>query len=180
MPGTSPMEPSRWWWLAADLRAWSWQEGSRVVVDERLEVPGHPNLHVVGDMAASLDPSGALLPQVAPVAMQGAQYVADKIRHRLHNEVVQPFTYVDRGSMATIGRHDAVAQLPGGIRLAGVPGWAAWLLLHLMMLIGFRNRASVLLNWAWNYFTYDRASRIIPDRPGGPDELRADPDGDPQ
>jgi NADH dehydrogenase len=70
--------------------------------------------------------------------------------------------------MATIGRHDAVAQLPGGIRLKGPVGWLAWLVLHLVMLIGFRNRANVLVNWAWNYLTYDRASRIIPEREPAP------------
>lgn len=76
--------------------------------------------------------------------------------------------------MATIGRHDAVAQLPGGIRLSGPLGWFAWLVLHLVMLIGFRNRANVLVNWAWNYVTYDRASRIIPDSPTMPDPPASD------
>ncbi|MEZ5349310.1 MAG: NAD(P)/FAD-dependent oxidoreductase [Microthrixaceae bacterium] len=138
-------------------------KGARIVVGPDLSVPGYPRVHVVGDMAGATDSSGALLPQVAPVAMQSAEYVADKIRHRIHGESVQPFEYTDKGSMATIGRHDAVAQLPGGIRMSGVVGWFAWLLLHLVMLIGFRNRANVLVNWAWNYVTYDRASRIIPD-----------------
>ena len=71
------------------------------------------------------------------------------------------FHYRDKGTMATIGRHDAVAQLPFGIRLSGPLGWLSWLALHLVMLIGFRNRVNVLVNWAWNYVTYDRASRLI-------------------
>lgn len=144
-------------------------KGSRVLVDGELAVPGQPHVHVIGDMAAAVDPAGALLPQVAPVAMQSADYVADKIRRRMRGEPVDAFTYTDKGSMATIGRHDAVAQLPGGLRLSGIAGWVAWLLLHLVMLIGFRNRANVLVNWAWNYLTYDRASRIIPDRAAVPD-----------
>ena len=81
----------------------------------------------------------------------------------LHHETGSDFTYKDKGSMATIGRHDAVAELPNGLRLRGFPGWVAWLGLHLLMLIGFRNRANVLVNWAWNYLTYDRGSRVISD-----------------
>ena len=77
------------------------------------------------------------------------------------DEPTTPFHYVDKGTMATIGRHAAVADLPAGIRLSGVIGWLAWLVLHLVMLIGVRNRLNVLVNWAWSYVTYDRASRII-------------------
>ncbi len=77
----------------------------------------------------------------------------------------EAFHYHDKGTMATIGRHDAVTEFPSGRRLTGFPGWVAWLGLHLVYLIGFRNRANVLVNWAWNYLTYDRGSRII--RPPG-------------
>src|SRR5690606_13130934 len=101
------------------------------------------------------------LPQVAPVAMQGARHAAEQIEARLRGERTSAFRYVDKGAMATIGRREAVAELPGGLRLTGTVGWLAWLALHLVMLIGFRNRANVLVNWAWNYFTYDRGSRII-------------------
>ncbi|MGI9576951.1 MAG: NAD(P)/FAD-dependent oxidoreductase, partial [Microthrixaceae bacterium] len=138
-------------------------KGGRVVVEEDLTLPGHPEVFVVGDMAASTGSGGDLVPQVAPVAMQGAEFAAETILARRRGERTGTFGYVDKGSMATIGRNDAVAQLPGGIRLSGRLGWLAWLVLHLVMLIGFRNRANVLVNWAWNYVTYDRASRIIPD-----------------
>jgi NADH dehydrogenase len=118
---------------------------------------------VIGDLAGARGPDGELLPQVAPVAIQAGAYVAGLIRSGLEGrgEAVGPFRYKDKGSMATIGRHDAVAQLPGGLTLSGPVGWLAWLALHLVMLIGFRNRANVLVNWAWNYLTYDRGSRLI-------------------
>ena len=132
-------------------------KGGRVVVDETLALPGHPEVHVIGDLAATPE----LLPQQAAVAIQGGHHAAAMIDRRLRGEAPSPFHYVDKGTMATIGRHDAVAQLPGGIRLKGPVGWLAWLGLHLVMLIGFRNRANVLVNWAWNYLTYDRASRIF-------------------
>jgi len=135
--------------------------GGRALVDARLCVPGRPEIHVVGDSAAALAPDGSLLPQVAPVAIQAASYTARLIAARMRGAELEPFVYVDRGSMATIGRRCAVAELPGGLKFRGSLGWFAWLLLHLVMLIGFRNRANVLINWAWNYLTYDRASRII-------------------
>jgi NADH dehydrogenase len=136
-------------------------KAGRVVVRDDLSVPGHPEVFVVGDLAASPGRDGAPLPQVAPVAIQGARHAAHQIEARLRDERSEPFHYLDKGSMATIGRHAAVADLPGGVRLSGVVGWMAWLVLHLVMLIGVRNRVNVLVNWAWNYVTYDRASRII-------------------
>ena len=136
-------------------------KGGRVAVNDDLSVPGHPEVFVIGDLAATRGTDDGLLGQVAPVAIQGGRHVGDQIRARLRGEETRPFRYTDKGSMATIGRHDAVAELPGGIRLTGVLGWVAWLGLHLVMLVGFRNRANVLVNWAWNYATYDRASRII-------------------
>jgi NADH dehydrogenase len=126
-----------------------------------LSVDGHPDVFVIGDLAGSVDPSGQLLPQVAPVAIQGGRHVARQIERRLNGEPTTGFRYRDKGSMATIGRRAAVAQLPGGIRFAGTLGWLSWLGLHLVMLIGFRNRANVLVNWAWNYVTYDRGARLI-------------------
>ena len=136
-------------------------KGGRVVTQPDLSVPGHPEVFVIGDLAGTLGPDGALLPQVAPVAMQGARHAAEQIEAQLRGQRTTPFRYVDKGSMATIGRREAVAELPGGLKLTGTVGWLAWLALHLVMLIGFRNRANVLVNWAWNYFTYDRGSRII-------------------
>lgn len=135
--------------------------GGRVVVDDRLRIPGRPEIAVIGDLAATPDGAGGLLPQVAPVAIQGGRLVAANLLAELQGRDQAPFRYFDKGTMATIGRHDAVAQLPGGIRVSGPIGWFAWLVLHLVMLIGFRNRVKVLVDWAWNYITYDRASRLI-------------------
>ncbi|MEZ5320597.1 MAG: NAD(P)/FAD-dependent oxidoreductase [Microthrixaceae bacterium] len=140
--------------------------GGRIVVEADLTLPGRPEVFVIGDLAAPPpDDDGGLTPQVAPAAIQGGSHVAATIRARLHGEPTGEFRYRDKGSMATIGRHDAVTELPNGLRLKGTVGWVAWLALHLYMLIGFRNRANVMVNWAWNYLTYDRASRIIVDGP---------------
>jgi NADH:ubiquinone reductase (H+-translocating) len=142
-------------------------KGGRIVVDADLTVRGHPNVFAIGDIAASpATVSGgtegsAILPQVAQVAIQGGRHAARQIVRRLAGAPSEPFRYRDKGTMATIGRNDAVTELPNGIRLSGLPGWFAWLGLHLVYLIGFRNRANVLLNWAWNYVTYDRHSRIV-------------------
>jgi NADH dehydrogenase len=94
---------------------------------------------------------------LAPVAMQSGRYVAREIRRPRG----KPFRYRDKGTMATIGRRAAVAELPLHIRLSGTPAWLAWLGLHLVTLVGFRNRLSVFLNWAWNYLTWDRGPRLI-------------------
>jgi NADH:quinone reductase (non-electrogenic) len=135
--------------------------GGRIAVAPDLSVPGHPEVFAVGDVAICGDGHGGSLPGVAQVAIQGGRHAGRMIRAQLDGRPTTPFRYRDKGSMATIGRHDAVAELPGGIRLTGAVGWLAWLGLHLLYLIGFRNRANVLVNWAWNYLTYDRGSRII-------------------
>jgi len=133
--------------------------GGRILVDGRLGVPDHEDVYAVGDIAAS---SADALPQVAQPALQGGRYVARRIAARLGGaDVDEPFAYRDKGSMATIGRHAAVTELPNGWRLGGPLGWLAWLGLHLVYLMGFRNRASVLLGWAWNYVTYDHAARLL-------------------
>jgi NADH dehydrogenase len=133
-------------------------KGGRLAVDPDLSLPGHPEVFAVGDISTV---GSAGLPGVAQVAIQGGRHAGRMIHARLDDQPTTPFRYFDKGSMATIGRHDAVAELPGGIRITGVIGWWAWLGLHLLYLIGFRNRANVLVNWAWNYFTYDRGSRIV-------------------
>jgi NADH dehydrogenase len=159
--------------LADQLGEGSLTRGGRVVVEPDLSLPGHPEVFVIGDLAGAVDEHGELLPQVAPVAMQAGEHVAGVIRDSLAGESPRPpFRYHDKGSMATIGRHAAVAQLPNGIRLSGTPGWLAWLALHLVMLVGFRNRVNVLVNWAWSYLTYDRASRLITDQDDHPLEHR--------
>jgi NADH dehydrogenase len=102
-----------------------------------------------------------VLPQLAPVAIQQGRHVGEQILRRIGGRPLEPFRYHDKGTMATIGRSAAVAELRGGIRFRGFLAWLAWLGLHLLYLIGFRNRLSVLLNWSWNYLTYDRGTRLI-------------------
>lgn len=139
--------------------------GGRIVVDADLSVPGHPGLWAIGDIAASPTDDGAPLPQVAQPAIQGGRHVAAQILRRLEGRPTQPFRYRDKGSMATIGRNQAVVELANGRRFHGLVGWVLWLGLHLVYLLGFRNRANVLVNWAWNYLTYDRGARIIVEHP---------------
>ncbi|HEY9556557.1 MAG TPA: NAD(P)/FAD-dependent oxidoreductase, partial [Acidimicrobiales bacterium] len=135
--------------------------GGRIAVGPDLRIPGHDGGWAIGDIAAALDPKGEPLPQLAPVAMQAGRHVARQISRLLEGKATEAFRYRDKGTMATIGRRAAVAELPGRIRLRGGLAWVAWLGLHLVFLVGKRNRASVLLNWAWNYLTWDRGPRII-------------------
>ena len=124
--------------------------------------------HPAADSLPSGEAQQELLPQLAPVAMQQARHVAAEIRRASAGRDPKPFRYRDKGSMATIGRNQAVAQLPLGIHVAGFAGWVLWLGLHLVTLIGFRNRASVLVDWSWNYLTYDRGVRLILEVPDAP------------
>ncbi|CAN5220294.1 NAD(P)/FAD-dependent oxidoreductase [soil metagenome] len=136
-------------------------KAGRIEVEEDLSVPGRPDVFVIGDLAAAKDGDGEILPQLAPVAMQQGRYVADLVQARAAGDPVKPFRYVDKGSMATIGRRAAVAEVPGGLRFTGSVAWLAWLVLHIYFLIGYRNRLSVMLNWGWNYLTWDRAARVV-------------------
>jgi NADH dehydrogenase len=135
--------------------------GGRIVVDEDLRIAGHPNAFAIGDIAAIADRTGGLLPMLAPVAMQSGAHAAHEIVQAMRGDAPRPFRYRDKGTMATIGRRAAVAELPLRIRLSGTPAWLAWLGLHLVFLVGFRNRLSVFLNWAWSYITWDRGPRLI-------------------
>jgi len=135
--------------------------GGRIPVTADLSLDGHPEVFAIGDIAASPTDDGRGLPQVAQPAIQGGVHVARQIVRRLAGEPTEPFTYLDKGSMATIGRSHAVVQLPGGLRVSGRIGWVLWLGLHLVYLMGFRNRINVFVNWCWNYLTYDRGARII-------------------
>jgi len=128
--------------------------GRRLVVDEFLRVPGVPDVWVVGDTAAFSEDGGPLLPMVAPVAMQQGRHVVRNIAALVSGRLLEPFRYVDKGQMATIGRRRAVAETPQGIRLHGTPAWLAWLALHVAYLAGGRNRVSVLADWAWNYLAW--------------------------
>jgi NADH dehydrogenase len=126
-----------------------------------LEVVGHPAVYAIGDVAACPGSDGRPLPMVAPVAIQQGAQVARVLAARVKGEDdPPPFTYRDRGSMATVGRNVAVAQI-GPLRLSGLIGWMAWLFVHLMSLVSFRNRLLVLIGWAWNYVLYDRPVRLI-------------------
>lgn len=146
-------------------------KGGRIVVDADLSVPGHPGVFAIGDIAATpashAEPPSerAPLPQVAQPAIQGGKHASRQIARRLEGLPTEAFHYRDKGTMATIGRHDAVTEFPSGRRLTGFAGWLSWLGLHLVYLIGFRNRANVLVNWAWNYITFDRGSRLLVERP---------------
>ncbi len=135
--------------------------GGRVEVEDNLSVKGYGNVFVVGDLAGSQDDEGHFHPQLAPVAMQGGKHVAKEILNALKGKPAIPFNYVNRGTMATIGRNAAVAEMEIGLRTTGIIAWLMWLGLHLFQLVGFRNRLNVLMNWAWNYFTYDRSARLI-------------------
>jgi len=133
----------------------------RVVVAPDLSVPGHPELFVIGDLAHCAGDDGRPLPGVAPVAMQQGRWVADLVRARCGGrEPAGRFRYRDRGSMAVIGRGAAVADL-GRLRFGGYPAWLAWLFIHLLYLVEFENRLLVLVQWGWNYLTWNRGARLI-------------------
>ncbi|HET9732735.1 MAG TPA: NAD(P)/FAD-dependent oxidoreductase [Acidimicrobiales bacterium] len=134
----------------------------RVPVDEHLRAPDLPDVFVIGDLAAAQGSDGRPYAQLAPVAMQEGRHVAAMLSSQIGNRPPpRAFRYFDKGTMATIGRNDAVAELPFGIRIHGFIAWVAWLGLHLLYLIGFRNRATVLLDWTWSYLTYQRSARLI-------------------
>jgi len=134
----------------------------RIMTEPDLTLPAHPEIFVIGDMAHYAHQTGKPLPGVAPVAMQQAAYVAALIKRRLwgNTSAPKPFRYTDKGSMATIGRAAAVADIRG-IHLWGFVGWVLWLFIHLMTLVRFQNRVLVLIQWAWSYFTRNRAARLI-------------------
>jgi NADH dehydrogenase len=132
----------------------------RVLVQPDLTIPGHDDVFVIGDLAA-LEQDGHLVPGVSPAAMQEGRHVADTIRRRLRNQPAQPFRYFDKGNFAVIGRGAAVGHFREKIRLHGFIAWFAWLFIHLFFLIGFRNRALVLFDWAYSYLTFRRGARLI-------------------
>ncbi|MFZ0478632.1 MAG: NAD(P)/FAD-dependent oxidoreductase [Terriglobales bacterium] len=132
----------------------------RVFVDPDLSIPGHPDVFVIGDLAAFRDQHGKLLPGVAQVAIQQGDWAAETIARDLAHQSRRAFQYRDKGSLATIGRAAAVAQI-GKFELSGYFAWLAWLFVHILFLIGFRNRIVVMVNWAWAYLTYERGARLI-------------------
>jgi NADH dehydrogenase len=134
----------------------------RLRVDGYLRLEGVPDVHVIGDAAAVRTNGGGELPMLSPPAMQEGRYVARSIVARAGGEAGEqaPFRYLDKGTMATIGRRSAVAEIHG-LRLRGSIGWLTWLFVHIYYLIGFRNRAVVLASWGWNYLRMDRPIRLI-------------------
>ena len=150
-------------------------KAGRVPVLPDCTIAGHPEVFVIGDLAAYKDANGKMLPGVAPVALQMGKYVAKSIQDDLAKRPRKPFHYNDRGSLATIGRAAAVAQFPK-FKMTGYPAWLAWLFIHVLFLIGFRNRILVMFQWAWSYFTYERGARLITDEVGKLREQRRSPD----
>lgn len=150
--------------LAAQLGLPTARAG-RITVQPTLQVAAHPEVFVVGDMAYLEDAKGAPYPMVAPVAMQQGTQAGRNILALVAGGPLQPFAYFDRGSMAVIGRKAAVAWT-FGLKLRGFIAWMAWLFVHLIYLVGFRNRVVVVMNWAYNYFTYDRGMRLLTDSRG--------------
>ena len=132
----------------------------RVLVQPDLTIAGHPEIFVIGDLASFTGPDGKPLPGVAQVAIQMGKHAARNISRALDRQPPRPFVYRNLGNMATIGRASAIADF-GWLRLKGWIGWLAWLFVHIMNLIGFRNRIVVLVQWAWAYFSYQRAIRLI-------------------
>ena len=131
-----------------------------MIVEPDLSVPGHPEVFVIGDLACFTYQTGPALPGVAPVAMQQGREAARNIRRTLLGGPRRAFHYRDRGNLATIGRSAAVAEF-GGAEFTGVFAWFVWLTVHIFFLIGFRNRVSVFLTWAWSFFTWQRGARLI-------------------
>ena len=132
----------------------------RVIVNNDLTIPNHPEVQVIGDLANFSHQTGEPLPGVSPVAMQQGRHAARNILAMINGERPRKFWYFDKGSMATIGRNKAVADLKF-VHLSGIPAWLAWLFVHVIFLVGFRNRLAVLFQWAWAYFSFNKGARLI-------------------
>ncbi|HEY4255501.1 MAG TPA: NAD(P)/FAD-dependent oxidoreductase [Chlamydiales bacterium] len=132
----------------------------RVLVDPDLSIPNHPEIFVIGDAACAMDRKGKPLPALAPVAVQQGRYVGQILRKRLPKEERPPFNYLDKGTMATIGKTKAIGMF-GKIQFSGFIAWLAWCFVHILYLIGFRNRLSVLIRWLFSYFSSQRGARLI-------------------
>ena len=134
--------------------------GGRVIVENDCSLKGHPEVFVLGDQANFTGEDGKPLPGLAPVAMQQGRHTARNIRREVKGQPREPFKYRDKGIMATIGRRRAIVQY-GRLKFAGFFAWLAWLFIHVLYLIGFKNRIEVMLNWGWNYFAFSRGARLI-------------------
>ena len=136
--------------------------GNRVAVEPTMQVKNYPYVWALGDIAASVDKNGNQLPMVAPVAIQQGKFIAKQIARLGKNKNLENFKYLDKGSMATIGRNKAVVQVKG-IKISGAIAWLIWLWLHLFYLLGGRNKIGTIADWTWNYLTFDRGNRHIMD-----------------
>jgi NADH dehydrogenase len=136
--------------------------GNRIKTDPTLQVANYPHIWAIGDNAGVIGENGRPLPMVAPTAMQQGRFLADQIRRLKEGKPLKEFKYLDKGSMATIGRHKAVVQVKR-FKLRGPIAWFAWLFLHVLYLLGGRNRIGTIADWMWNYFTFDRGNRHIMD-----------------
>ena len=145
----------------ADVLGAEQTRGGRLVVNDDMSLPAHPEVFVVGDMAAGKDGAGAVYPQLAQAAMQSGAHAAQQILRRMRGQPGEAFAYRDPGSMATIGRHAAVAQFPFGARFSGIAAWLMWVFLHLMYLVGFRNRLNVFINWVFNYVWHVYGGTVV-------------------
>jgi NADH dehydrogenase len=132
----------------------------RVMVEPDLTIAGHPEIHVIGDLANFSHQTGKPLPGVAQVAIQEGRYAAKAIRAKLEGKSIKPFRYFDKGNLATIGRNKAVADF-GFLKVSGFPAWFLWVFVHLMYLVEFENRLLVFVEWVYNYFTHNRGARLI-------------------
>lgn len=149
-------------------------KGGRLVVEDDLSLPDRPFAWAAGDVAASRAEDGSLHPQLAPVAIQHGQRVAANIAARLKGEPTRPFRYLDKGTMAIVGRNAGVAEVSkrfGGMRFRGFLGWLAWLFLHLIHLPGHRNRLGAFVTWAYEYLSFDRHARLIGEMVPSPAEI---------
>jgi len=136
--------------------------GNRVAVEPTMQVKNYPNIWALGDIAGALGKDGRPLPMVAPVAIQQGKFIAKQIARLIANKPLTDFKYLDKGSMATIGRNKAVVQVRG-LKISGPIAWLIWLWLHLFYLLGGRNKIGTMADWTWNYLTFDRGNRHIMD-----------------
>ena len=135
---------------------------TRIDVQDTLQVKNYPHIFAIGDIAGFVGKDGRFLPMVAPVAMQQGRHVAQQIKSLVTGRELKPFKYIDKGSMATIGRHKAIVEVKS-LRMTGIPAWYAWLWLHLFYLLGGRNKIGTMADWTYNYLTFDRGNRHIMD-----------------
>ncbi len=158
----------------ADMVGTEQVHDGRLIVNPDLSVPEYPSVYAVGDMAA-IEGEDGYEPQLAQVAIQSGRHAAEQVQRRLRDGTTESFKYWDLGQMATIGRNAAVAEFAGGVAFKGFFAWFLWVVIHIAKLVGFRNRLSALVNWAYNYFTYSRSARLILDLAPVSDEPE-DPD----